>query len=383
MKWKICKKNQEGQALVTGLAFLIFCGLICLFFLSYAEKALRMQLSTTAARGVMLQEQMKVASLLNQISFNNRNILASLALSANAFTEAADLGIYLAVIKPFSEARSIGDKATFDPEVQGLFNAYGNRVARGLKIAHALTLENKKIVEQIESKIHEIKGDLRVTSPEKTWCLAIESAHQDHPIKIPVLDVLVNNFLTGGDFLYKGCALTRSGKSNSSSHTLIMPFEQAVSSYRNSDADYGVTYVSPENSAAHFIHALIQKSSQRERGGSKVDLLNSGLVQVHKYSSQLLDPQEKNPDSVQTPKLPFAFTTAITHPSIRSLQICKKYHPKYLNITGARTQQRRLCGALLTRSDFNGIKNSDFEPGEFLFAFFSPSWVPFLISQEN
>jgi hypothetical protein len=60
----------------------------------------------------------------------NRHILAAVGLSENAYAEAADLGIYLAVSKPFTEARSMWDKAEPETHIQGLFNSYNKRFPR-------------------------------------------------------------------------------------------------------------------------------------------------------------------------------------------------------------------------------------------------------------
>ena len=94
------RESESGQALLTGLILMVLMSFVTLYFGYFSESTARSVYRMTQSRIALLQNRNEIAVALNQISFNNRNMLVSLATAENAIFEAFDSASTLADLRP-------------------------------------------------------------------------------------------------------------------------------------------------------------------------------------------------------------------------------------------------------------------------------------------
>lgn len=180
---------QRGQAFVSGIIFLLFTLLFSIYFLFMAEAYFRNYSNIEKARESILRKSSQVANLINQISINNQNIIASLGIAENAFAEAAEIGLYIGFSQPYWESYGILNQKVLIKDLTSplkehtlsfssrstlkiLYSSLQNQSARGLFLAKSLSEKNRKIIAKLPPKI--AKNFIR-SSNSDVFCFALET----------------------------------------------------------------------------------------------------------------------------------------------------------------------------------------------------------------
>jgi hypothetical protein len=85
-------KNENGQALVSGLIFIMIIIFFCIYFIHYSESMKRVYTNSQIAKTNIIQKSSTDANILNEISINNRIILSQLIAAQNSFIKSAQIG---------------------------------------------------------------------------------------------------------------------------------------------------------------------------------------------------------------------------------------------------------------------------------------------------
>ncbi|APJ04071.1 hypothetical protein [Silvanigrella aquatica] len=369
--------NESGQALVTGLIFLIFTLLCSVYFLFFAEAYFKNYSQIQKVREQGLKKASLVAHALNQISMNNQNIIASLAVAQNAFAEAAEIGLYVGFTQPYWDTYGVLNKkktvkmkskesylsSVSSKNINILYTSLQNQTARGLFVAKSLHEKNKKIVALLPQ---ELQSFFIPASNANTFCFALET--QEKYYKKPGFH---NIFLF--EHLYRfylekeNCVIKHVpklfGSINVSFSLLSSSETNTILSYKNFDVMlkkefYGIWYVNPKNSF-EFLKSTLFYSVNSIEENPKFTVIAKFLDIIPFFKN--LNLSDKTLLSGVSKKIKFR----ITHPYF----IC--------------TQNNNWNGDFLKERDFENISQCSLSEGQFIKSFFYPKWTPLISQEEN
>lgn len=376
MKNKERKQNQEsGQALITGLFFLIFTLLFFCYFIYFSETVERYYANHETAKRQALAESSRIANTLNQIAINNQNIIAAIAESQNAFTIATELGLYLSYHQPYWETRAASQRTVHKGSLaNGLslkteqtltqdYNGHALSSARGFFIAKSLADKNQRLLQNLPQNIAQF---FKRTTNAQTHCLALATqAENYHPHAMISLPFSLYNF----DLAQQNCQISHPRSVLSLPIPPNIPFftsgeSDTILSYEKidsfqptlSDIHYGISYVPLEQSLA-FILSLKQEVRTPVRSQNKA------YQWVEKYLSEIPFFKELKKENAASPQF---YNTP--HPSLVRIS-----HPKIICENGR---------SFLTEKDWETMESCSLKANSFLSAFFLPHWTALLTFQE-
>lgn len=384
MSLKNSKENQSGQALVSGIVFLLFALLFSVYFLFMSESYIRNALNIEKARENTLKNSAHVANVINQISLNNQNIIAALAIAENAFVESAEIGLYVGFAQPYWETYGLKQKTstnTYLPATRAhfflkeehlsnssketlekLYSAFRNQSARGLFIAKSLSEKNKNLIAGLPP---EISKNFMRSSNSDAFCFALETQKKYYQ-KPGFHDILILESLYHFYLEKEGCKIKQQGGIFGFLN-LSLPLQTSsesdhILSYKDFDlilknSQYGIWYVVPENSQ-NFLSSLKFQSENSVQENKKLTIISNFLAKIPYF--QELNLNKKALLSGFSKKI----NSRITHPYF----ICSK--------------DSKWNGDFLTENDFQNKANCSLSKGQFIKSFFYPKWTPLISSEE-
>jgi len=365
-------KNQEGQALVSGLILLIFTLFFSIYFLFISESYSRNYSNIQKARESTLRESSKIANLINQITINNQLILQSISVAEDAYAEAAEIGLYVSFNQPYWESYGILNQKNFSlnhfllsdktkNSLNLIYSSLLNKSARGLFLAKSLSEKNKKIIEKIPNHIsmHFIRS-----SNADVFCFSLESRNKYYQKpgfhNIPIYENLYHFYLEK-----KGCKLTQSrglyGFFNSQLPLIFSNESDDILSYKSFNSIlkndfYGIWYVDP-NKYKEFFNSLYFNSRSFVEENSKFTVISKNLSKITFFQDIKLNQKEIISGFSKI------INARITHPYF----YCQPNKNQF--------------GDFIFEEDFLNIDQCALDKNYFIKSFFYPNWIS-LITKE-
>lgn len=377
MHCKNHRSNREsGQALLTGLFFLIFTLLFFSYFIYFSESVERFYQNHEVAKLQALKDSTQIANALNQIAINNQNIVTAIAEAQNAFTAATELGLQLSYHQPYWETHSIFQKTTrkdlfsntlsekTKKFLEENYSSYALASARGFFIAKSLSEKNSRILKSIPKNIAQFFSH---TTNAQVHCLALSTqAKYYYPNGMTPLPPSLYNFYLAQkdcqishprsfDFLPvpKNLPFFTSGEGNN-----ILSYQKIdVFMPHLSDIQYGIYYVPPKNSQPFILSLKKEVKTSTQSIKKTYNIVENYLFEIPFFNDLK---KQKNSISNFYPSQN-ASIVRISHPNL----ICENGHP------------------FLAEEDWEKIEICYLNVNYFLKAFFSPKWTSFLTFQET
>ncbi len=367
-------RDQEGQALVSGLILLVFTLFFSIYFLFMSETYSRNYSNIQKAREHALRESSKIANLINQITINNQLIIQSISVAENAYAEAAEIGLYIGFNQPYWESygllnqinSSLNHFLLSDKSKNSLNLIYSsllNKSARGLFLAKSLSEKNKKIIEKIPDQIsrHFIQS-----SNAEVFCFSLESQNKYYQKPgfhdIPIYENLYHFYLEK-----KGCKLTQSrglyGFLNSQLPLLFSSENDDILSYQSFNSIlkndfYGIWYVDPTQYKA-FFNSLYFHSGSFVEENSKFTVISKYLSKIPFFQDIKLNQKEILSGFSKI------INVRITHPYF----YCQPNKNQF--------------GDLIREEDFLKMDQCILNENYFIKSFFYPSWTSLITKEED
>lgn len=174
-------KNENGQALVCGIFCIFMSLLVFLYFFSVVELKHHYFSNLMSAKIEKLEEVTKYSNILNEISYNNRNILISVMDAEISFISAFEHGETISYEQPYWETYSVINNKNVNSSLSNkttesidfAYNSFKLNTARALFTAKALSERNKFLLSLFPSKL-EIDKLFLQNSPAQVNCMALE-----------------------------------------------------------------------------------------------------------------------------------------------------------------------------------------------------------------
>ena len=300
------KNKQNGQALVSGIIFLIFTLLFSVFFLFMAESYFRNYSNIEKARQDTLKQSATVANKINQIAVNNQTIITALSFAQSAYAEAAKIGLYIGFAQPYWETygirngklptepliitkeHSLSDKST--KAIKNVYKAYMLKSARGLYLAKSLSEKNKNIIAGLPPFI---ANKFMRSSNSDTFCYALETQSEFYRKSKNSLPLKLYNSLYNFYLEKDGCTLKhKKGILNGKIPFEITIFSSSepdkIFSYKDFDnilknVSYGIWYVEPKN-AHNFLDSLYFESQNMVSENKKFIVISNAISKIPYFS---------------------------------------------------------------------------------------------------
>lgn len=372
--FRFCGQNQEnGQALVGGISFILLVLLFCAYLLYVCESFGRKYYNQEKATEDAIYDAAKVANIINQVSMNNQSIIASIITSQNAFAKAFELGLYTSYNQPYWETYgSLNQKKNAleksKDTLENAYRSYALTTARGFFIAKSLSEKNKKLVESLPKKISIY---FTQSSNAQLHCFALEA--QKNRYQSPgFINFQVPKFYRY--FLSKnGCGVHHKVDkvhrvAQKSMPVLYSTELDDVLSYDKIDdfslsknlnpTHYGVWFVDPSY-APLFLDSLLFQTQNSVDVEKKYSIFEKFLSRIQFFSSIGLG-NNKNLSAVLSKT-----KIRISHPDF----ICQK--------------NKSRIGDFLTENDWKNIPYCNLSSENFLRSFFFPNWSPLVVEQES
>ncbi|MBX9703368.1 MAG: hypothetical protein K2X39_04370 [Silvanigrellaceae bacterium] len=356
---------QDGQALVTALLMLCVTLIFTLYFIFFCETQLNILSIINKTRLASLEKNIVYSQILNEVSIHNKNILSALALSANAFIEATNLGMYQSYAQPYWEANKIFSSSLSEEsqrKIQIIFSALEKRAARGFVIAEGLSQKNNLLLKELPEAATQYLSRL---SNKETFCLSLETQKEFYKNKH------ISYLSAPQDILYdfsldvKDCILqSKNNKFNlqqppeilnllfrSKKQNYIFNFSTEIKkgdTYGN--PSYGIWYIKEAQNLAPFLAALESSKKDSPFSANQFNVVTklvtnlSKRIERHFYEKGSLNKQIK-------------ISAKVFHPLLN----CEK------PVSGIDFEQANLC-----------IINEK----NIFFSFFTPKWTSLLTRQE-
>ncbi len=318
---KIMSK-QCGQAFVGGVVLILISILFSSYFLYLSESFFRLFSNSEKANYDKVKEITQYANILNEISINNQNIIASITSSQNAFLKSIEYGIYVGFHQPYWETYSSLNKSQFSrlnvskeskEIILKFFKSYSLNSARGFFIAKALAEKNKNLLKKLPIKI---RKNFIESSNHRVNCFAleVENKYYKNPgiLNIPFLSKkIIYNFYLQRSGLDK-CTIEHKPGFLSKFMELSLPNfltneKDKVLYYKDldklmshdiqflkldQDYKYGITYVD-SNQKFNFIDSLNFASNLKNSGmEEKFSIINNFFSKLIFFKGLNLDNKE-------------------------------------------------------------------------------------------
>lgn len=233
--------RQHGQALVSGLLVLFLSALFSWFIIQNGKAMFSTVTRRIENRQIAFRGCQSKAHILNQISFTNIAILASLSQAANAFAEAAQWNIEAAAARPWWIKEDNTEEIDRDIKI---FDALGKRAAASLNTARFLTRKNIQLAAELAITSHDILGILRPESAQKSMCRAIVFAGVA-PKKFGVLSIRNPISSASPTLEWKQCKLT-------SYLGTALDISNELSLWTADESNFGILVVQSQSELARF-----------------------------------------------------------------------------------------------------------------------------------
>ena len=203
-------KDKRGQVLPFSFGLTLLCLIFGLYFFYEAEFFEEYGEDLQGARESLFKNTYNLSNKLNEIAFNNQNIIASLSLSLHGFSHAIESGADLADSCPYwedprdyfynkkklpyqlnsSNFKRDGyiEKSKIMNDIQEVLNSIELRVSRGIFLAHLFHKKNEQIIKSFPISISSFFSYM---SEKESMCLVLKSQKdffKSRIIKIPFKD---------------------------------------------------------------------------------------------------------------------------------------------------------------------------------------------------
>jgi len=173
------KKNESGQAIIGGLFFITLLLLLCWYFISVVNSVHSLYASTLKTRFHTLEVAAKYANILNQISFNNQNIISSIMSSQIAYIKSVETGLIVSHSQPYwltySSFQNKEKRGALSSEssraIENYFKFQSYKSANGFYVAKALSDKNQKLLLTLPVNIQKFFSQ---SSVNESHCLALK-----------------------------------------------------------------------------------------------------------------------------------------------------------------------------------------------------------------
>ncbi|KAB8033221.1 hypothetical protein [Fluviispira multicolorata] len=374
-------KNQHGQALISGLIFLVFSMLCVAFFLFISESFYRVYSNINKEREYRIKENSFVANKINQLSINNQYILSALSVAQNAFAESTEIGLYVSYFQPYwltygfinknssnDKFENIGKKNALSMEsekyVNNAFKTYRLKSARGLYIAISLAEKNEKIINSLPQNI---KKYFMQSSNSEVFCLALASQSKNYGFpgffNIPLLENLYNFYIDQDE-----CQLSHYNSSyrvvnkilpflSDAEPNLFLDYNKMTEILKKS-TQFGVYFVS-FSQAKNFLNELYIDNYSDILVNPKFTKISNYLSKIPFFSSLNLS------ENVFLQSVPKNIYVRISHP--------------YFVCSGKSSWQ----GDFLQEKDWKKEATCLLSRELFYKSFFTPHWAAFVTQEEG
>lgn len=359
--------HESGQMIFTSLVLLLSVSLVGLYFLYLAENAKFQGTRQNSARVEALKQANEVATILNQIAINNKNILAASAIAVNSHVEAYQLGLMLSltrehwethswqrrlavlsnpnaiVARPFLDALPRALPFVVDEKIESVFTTFNRRSARALQIAQGLTAINRKLKRKLaetDLRWHQLLSE---SLPEDTLCLATQTGATKHKVR----------------FQLNPCGLKAKGELSYYNGNVFEVSEMTrlwVSKVGNNDnTRVALLYAKPQQLQT-YLDVTSFSSKPNAEGGS-----GHQAVQKFVRSSFVALLTE-----AETSRLPLSFESFISHPDFILNDGC----------TGAGKN-------IFVQQDYMEAKRCGLKTPLFIRAFMKPHFAPLILNERK
>lgn len=372
--------RQRGQATMLSFSIFLVFGLWAGFLLLRSESVHRASLKAIDQRHAALSRSRQVAEILNQIALNNRNILASLAMFGNAFSETYNIATFWYKSRVPWKGRNIfgesdiqthealsnlvwGDSETSYkvadvyvklPNVKGHikiesivlenFKALSKRSERALKIAAGLTKQNMLLKDELKRVTDNLPDGAIVQSPfPNALCLAIRLGLEKTDIK--------HNFDSNQQDK-SDCWLTDTSEFSGTKILRLTELAKKWTSTHQKDA-IGIMHVN-QSHAADFFKAIRNTDSSNPESDERLKT----------FLQLMASPVIKLDGSLSEQRAPHFVITAPTHSDLILKSSCDVTHNIRELLSNVQWQKAIDCNV-----DLNGLARS----------FLRPKWVPIVL----
>jgi hypothetical protein len=346
------KKNGEsGQALVTGMFFIVFTLLFCGYFLYVSESYFHFFSNEEQASHEVVFKASAIANALNEIAINNQNILASVAAAQDAPLRALERGYQLSYSQPYwetgnpfkslnirnvitqiadnyQEGRSLLAGVKFmklEPSrsnknlINMLFKVHATTSARGFIVAKALAERNKELVKSLPQPLKKLFVQV---SNAQVHCFALQAQNQHY--SNPGILNLVNftiPYVNAHLYAYhmeigSGCAVYHETTNVMYQHNKIslLNYKDIDTGVEGQAPQYGIYLVPLENKSS-FLKELSFSSETR------VGKVDEKFVQIRTYLATIPYFKDVNLDSDEDLKrAPLVSQFQMRHPLLECSQ---------------------------------------------------------------
>ena len=273
--------SQKGQALVGGLFLLVFTLLFCSYFLFASESYFHLFSNAEESNADTVKILSYESNILNEISFNNQNILASLTVAQNALLKSIEWSLYISFHQPYWETndilksgRFLGANRLTDSTKKGIydvFDSYSMNSGRGLFLAKSLVERNKILLSKLPQEISQY---FIQSANEDSFCFALRAEKENYKVpgilNLPVFPIYSFHLnqntqhpckiehKTNGFYKMLEFSLPMI---QSSEKDEVLNYSSFAKLLSNNNTELGVTFVRPENQQIFYssLH-LISKS---------------------------------------------------------------------------------------------------------------------------
>ncbi|WP_186645139.1 hypothetical protein [Fluviispira vulneris] len=368
----------SGQALVSGLIFLILAMLSTLFFLFISESFYRAFSNINKERENKLRDLSLIAHKLNHISLNNLQIITALSVAQNAFAESAETGLYISFSQPYWQTYQSLQKASVHSDgdfkknaltqknkeyINNIYKSFRLKSGRGLFIAKSLAEKNKVIINSLPKNIQKYFVQ---SSNKDVFCLSLASQGKKYIspgfINLPLIENLYNFYLLRDDcqLSHKNGAYAVVNKIlpflSGTESNLVLDYEK-LAEHLNQTVNFGLSLVS-FTQAKSFLYDLYLQDSPKLKANVKFTKVTKYFTKIKFFKSLNLENEDFFNSS------PKDILVRITHPFF----IC--------------SAKSKWQGDFLEEKDWQHLTACSLSEGNFYKSFFTPNWIA-LVTQEK
>jgi len=327
-------KKESGQALVSGIVFIMIVLFFCIYFVHYTESIKRVYTNTQIAKDDLIQKSSEKSNIINEISINNRIILSQIISAQRAFIESTQMGLYMSYTQPYwdtySQSFSFSDNSKEKhllssksrQNIEESYHALSLTTARNYFIAASASARNRGLIKKLESHIQSYFIEV---DHAQIHCAAFEYLKKENLLKdkiiIPVVSRLYQfNFnaekctllhKVGGVYQLVNKALPFLSKHDKSE---VISFEDIAHTKYFSQYPLGL-FIVPEKLRFSFLKSLKMKTQSTVQNKNhdsiftkfliKIKFLNSSIPTekdyghvLHTYESRIIHPFTEEPTHI-------------------------------------------------------------------------------------